>query len=126
MVHGPVYTMPKTPRLPCLHRYCPLTFKSQHGRTYHIRSVHAASNFNLINIDNGEVSANDKANGDAVDVANAGDCDEALTQAQATSPSMTGRASGQRIEHSCLTGKFSPTVLGTLNSPSCAMTSSPM
>jgi hypothetical protein len=122
MDHGPVYTMPKTPRLPCLHRYCPLTFKSQHGRTYHIRSVHAASNFNLIDMDNGEVSANDEANGDAVDMANASDRDEA----QAPSPSKTGRASGQRIEHPRMTGIFSPTVLGTLNSPSCATTSSPM
>ncbi|KAI0295051.1 hypothetical protein B0F90DRAFT_1811552 [Multifurca ochricompacta] len=31
-------------RLPCLYSGCPVTFKSQHGRTYHIRSIHANSN----------------------------------------------------------------------------------
>lgn len=31
-------------RLPCLFPRCPVTFKSQHGRTYHIRAVHTNSN----------------------------------------------------------------------------------
>jgi hypothetical protein len=35
-------------RLPCHHPDCPATFKSQHGRTYHIRAVH--TNFNSLSI----------------------------------------------------------------------------
>jgi hypothetical protein len=121
--------MPKTPRLPCLHRYCPLTFKSQHGRTYHVRSVHGASNYH--SKDNGEDPANDKANGEdsasANDEANAatgedpaneedGDTTVDVANDRAdcnTTPSNT-KAKGQRIEHPDLTG-MSPTVLGTLN-----------
>ncbi|KAH9954878.1 hypothetical protein BGW80DRAFT_1439609 [Lactifluus volemus] len=33
-----------TGRLPCTYPGCPFTFKSQHGRTYHIRSTHINSN----------------------------------------------------------------------------------
>src|ERR1700755_3175394 len=38
-------------RLPCHHPDCPATFKSQHGRTYHIRAVH--TNFNSLPINRG-------------------------------------------------------------------------
>ncbi|KAI0302879.1 hypothetical protein B0F90DRAFT_179304 [Multifurca ochricompacta] len=34
------YIMSYSHRLPCLYAGCPVTFKSQHGRTYHIRSIH--------------------------------------------------------------------------------------
>jgi hypothetical protein len=36
--------MPTDLRLPCLFPRCPVRFKSQHGRTYHIRAVHTNSN----------------------------------------------------------------------------------
>lgn len=36
--------MPPVRRLKCLFRTCPVRFKSQHGRTYHIRAVHTNSN----------------------------------------------------------------------------------
>jgi len=72
-----------------------------------------------MDMDNGEVSANDdwaEANGATVDsdVAPASDRDEA--QAPSPSKTVTGRASGRRIEHPHLTGIFSPAVLGMLNS----------
>ncbi|KAI0282250.1 hypothetical protein BC826DRAFT_1093972 [Russula brevipes] len=116
--------MPKTPRLPCLHRYCPLTFKSQHGRTYHIRSAHGTSNEHLFKMGNGEVFANDEANSEdsssANDEANAatgedsanneanGDTDDAVDMVNDRAdcdgaPSNTGQAGGQRIEHPYLT-----------------------
>lgn len=100
--------MPKMRQLPCLHRYCPLTFKSQHGRTYHIRSAHGASNYHLNNTDNAEDSANNdlEAGGDTVDVVNDpavhAECNEAPS-----GPSNTGQTSGQRIEHPYLTGIMS-------------------
>jgi hypothetical protein len=35
--------MPVVYRIPCPHPNCPKTFKSQRGRTYHIRVVHTRS-----------------------------------------------------------------------------------
>jgi hypothetical protein len=69
-------------RLPCLYPGCPLTFKSQHGRTYHIRNAHinpnAQSELNL-GLDSSESTPN-------------------LTQ-------QPNQRRGRRIEHPYLTGK---------------------
>ncbi|KAH9957482.1 hypothetical protein BGW80DRAFT_1185947 [Lactifluus volemus] len=65
-------------RLPCLYPRCPLTFKSRHGRTYHIRNAHVNSN--------------------AQSELNLGpDLPEPLTQ-------QPKQHRGQRIEHPYLTG----------------------
>src|SRR5258707_15306134 len=36
----PIMQPSESLRIPCPHSNCPATFKSQHGRTYHIRSMH--------------------------------------------------------------------------------------
>src|SRR6267142_1527941 len=38
------FAMPSTSRLSCFHPGCPQTSKSQHGRTYHMRAIHANPN----------------------------------------------------------------------------------
>lgn len=75
--------MPPISRLPCLHPQCPQSFKSQNGRTYHMRSVHDNSNQQPVDVE--EIQENENTH--------PGDL-----------PANDGGSLAQRIEHPHLTG----------------------
>jgi len=92
-------------RLPCPHPNCPAVFKSQHGRTYHIRAVH--TNFNSLSFnrehDQGHHAA--EQDGESVD-----SCQwDTVPLDNNAAPSDGGESEsavrGERIQHPHLTGE---------------------
>ena len=86
--------IPSMPRLPCLHHGCPQMFKSQHGRTYHMRAVHLNTNSRPINVDRNRSQSPQSSNDDRL----------------APTANERGPAS-KRVEHPRLTGMYCYTVL---------------
>lgn len=88
-------------RLRCPHPDCPSTFKSQHGRTYHIRVVHINPNSHPVNMEHEQGHDGlDDAHSESTDNAN----EHGTIQLH------------QRIEHSHLTGVYNNDLLQpTLN-----------
>lgn len=81
--------IPSMPRLPCLHHGCPQTFKSQHGRTYHMRAVHVNTNSRPININRNRSQSPQSSNDDRLE------------------PTANERGpASKRIKHPWLTGMY--------------------
>ena len=92
--------------LTCPHPNCPSTFKSQHGRTYHIRAKHLNTHGRTANFER----QNEQENwfhriDDAVDGAQTSDI-EGSAIAPNNEINDPGRAVPQRIEHPHLNGMF--------------------
>jgi hypothetical protein len=90
-------------RLPCCHSNCPVTFKSQHGRTYHIRAVH--TNFNSLTIDREHDPSqghDEQDEASAYRLTNTGSADGWDT---GTVPLDNNAVRGERIQHPNLTGE---------------------
>ncbi|KAH8979760.1 hypothetical protein EDB92DRAFT_1937270 [Lactarius akahatsu] len=75
----------------CLFPHCPMKFRSQRGRTYHIRTVHTNSNNRPVNPERMARAASEVS-----------DDDHSVNLANRRGPA------AQRIEHPYLTGNFLP------------------
>ncbi|KAN0120453.1 hypothetical protein V8E52_004280 [Russula decolorans] len=97
-------------RLPCCHPDCPATFKSQHGRTYHIRAVHTNFNSRSINREDDQGLGHHEQD-DVHRLTDAGSADGWDTQAGTASVPLDKNTvcGGERIQHPYLTdGNFLP------------------
>jgi hypothetical protein len=93
-------------RLPCCHPDCPATFKSQHGRTYHIRAVHTNFNSRSINREDDQGLGHHEQD-DVHRLTDAGSADGWDTQAGTASVPLDKNTvcGGERIQHPYLTGE---------------------
>jgi len=102
-------------RLPCCHPDCPATFKSQHGRTYHIRTVHTT--FNGLSVNRELEHASDQGLGHYANSEQDSDGPSQLVdnwdQDRNTVPlDSDSTVHGEKIQHPYLTGKCpSPIIL---------------
>ena len=95
---------PPLHRLTCPHPDCPSTFKSQHGRTYHIRVMHLNTHNQPINVELNRQQNVDPDSDDALD--NAYFSDVASEGTGLLPNNDPGHPLSQRIKHPQLNCMF--------------------
>jgi hypothetical protein len=88
-------------RLPCCHPDCPVTFRSQHGRTYYIRAVH--TNFISLSVNSEHNQGHHDSEPEQDGVLRL--TDTGSTDSWDTVPSDNSALCGKRILHPYLTGE---------------------